>query len=186
VEAEPSPAQKWNGACACGSCDSEFAQYALGLSVAGLSIDDRAEAFSEVVKGFGSRFGLLDIDVDLTLQACAAAFDASGRVLSELGSFPDDDGLLSLPGRNVRFILPLFSGDGVRACLSSVLLGASVDALLVCGKALSRIDPVPELFRGAIAGRYGSGGGLERSAYSIGGIDPSPIHVEDPLVSFGV
>jgi hypothetical protein len=149
-----------------------------------LSIDDRAAAFNEVVDGFGSRFGLLDVDVDLTLHACEAAFDASGRDLSELGSFPDD-GLLSLPGRNVRNILPLFSGDGVRACFSSVLLGASVEALLVCVKLFSRIDPVPELLRGTIAGRYGSGGGLERSAYSIDGKEPPPIHAERPFVSIG-
>lgn len=94
-----------------------------------------------------------------------------------------EDGLLSLPGLNVRSILPLFSGDGVRVFFSPAVPGDNVDALRVCFKLLSAIDPVPELFRGAIAGRYGNGGGRERSVYSMGGIDPPPSHEEVRLVS---
>jgi hypothetical protein len=109
--------------------------------------------------------------------------EASGRLLNELGNFAED-GLLSLPGLNVRSILPLFSGEGVRVFFSCVVPGDNVDALRICVKLFSRMDPVPELFRGAIAGRYGNGGGLERSVYSMGGIDPLPSHDVDALVSF--
>lgn len=71
--------------------------------------------------------------------------------------------LLSLPGLNVRSILPFFSGDGVRDFLFPEFAGASVGALFVFAKSLFRSDPVPELLRGAIAGRYGRGGGFPRS-----------------------
>lgn len=100
-----------------------------------------------------------------------------------MGNFAED-GLLSLPGLNVRSILPLFSGDGVRVFCSPAIPGDSVDALRVCVKLFPRTDPVAELFRGVIAGRYGNGGGLERSVYSMGGIDPPPSHDEDALVLF--
>jgi hypothetical protein len=90
-----------------------------------------------------------------------AAFEASGRDRSELGIFEDD--LPSLPGLNVRNILPFFSGDGVRDFFSLDVLGASVEALAVFVKSLSRIEPVPELARCVIAGRIGKGGGRPRS-----------------------
>lgn len=79
-----------------------------------------------------------------------------------LGSF-DDDALPSLPGLKVRSIRPFFSGDGVRDFFSSGIPGDSVEILCVSVRLLSRMDPAPELFRGAIAGRYGNGGGRERS-----------------------
>lgn len=138
----------------------------LGLSVFGLSRDDRAEAaaFGDGIGGAGAlTLGLLEFDVALTVHACVAALEASGRDLSEGGSL-DEDGLPSLPGLNVRSILPFFSGDGVRDFFSPAIPGDSVDALRVCVKLFSLMDPLPELFRGAIAGRYGSAGGRERSA----------------------
>lgn len=58
-----------------------------------------------------------------------------------------------------------------------------MEALLVFVRSSSRIDPVPELLRGAIAGRYGRGGGLPRSAKSMGGIEPPPSQFEGPSVS---
>ena len=85
----------------------------------------------------------------------------------------------SLPGLKVRSILPFFSGDGVRDFFSVVVPGVNVDALPVLVRS-SRIDPVPELLRDAIAGRIGKGGGLPRSAYSIGGIEPPPSQFEGP------
>jgi len=109
--------------------------------------------------------------------------EASGRFLNELGNLAEED-LLSFPDLSVRSILPFFSGDGVRVLFSSVAPGDSIDALRVCVRLISRMDPVPELFRGGMAGRYGNGGGLERSAYSMGGIEPPPSH-EDALVLFG-
>jgi hypothetical protein len=58
----------------------------------------------------------------------------------ELGSLVfDEEDLPSLPGLRVRNIRPFFSGDGVRGFASSVGPSDSID--------------VPELFRGAIAGR---------------------------------
>lgn len=128
----------------------------------GFSIEDRAEAVSDAEDGAGTpKPGLLEFDVDFTVHACVAALDASGRDLSELGSFEDD--FPSLPGRNVRSILPFFSGEGVRDFLSAGGPGESVDALCVCVKLYPRVEPVPELFRGVMAGRNGSGGGRERS-----------------------
>jgi hypothetical protein len=106
-----------------------------------------------------------------------AAFDASGRDRSELGIL--EGALPSLPGLKVRSILPFFSGDGVRDFFSVVVPGVNVDALPVLIRS-SRIDPVPELLRDAIAGRIGKGGGLPRSAYSIGGIEPPPSQFEGP------
>jgi hypothetical protein len=147
-------------------------------------MDERAEGVSELIDGFGvPNAGRLEVAVVLTLHAWVAAFEASGRLLNELGNFAEDC-LLSLPGLNVRSILPLFSGDGVRVFFSPAIAGDRVDVLRVCVKLLSRIDPVPELFRGTIAGRYGNGGGRERSVYSMGGIDPPPSQEEDALVSF--
>lgn len=66
-------------------------------------------------------------------------------------------------GLNVRSILPFFSGEGVRDFLSTAGPGDRVEALVICVKLLSRIEPVPELFRGAMAGRSGNGGGFDRS-----------------------
>jgi hypothetical protein len=94
--------------------------------------------------------------------------------------------LPSLPGLRVRSILPFFSGDGVRDLNSSAGLGVSVDVLTVLDRLFSLIEPVAELFRGAIAGRYGRGGGRPRSAYSKGGIEPPPSQPEDPFVSLEV
>jgi len=149
-----------------------------------LSRDERAEGVRELVDGFGApNVGRVEDAVALTLHAWVAAFEASGRLLNVLGNFAED-GLLSLPGLSVRSILPLFSGDGVRVFLSPTGPGDSVDALRVWVKLLSRMEPVPELFRGAIAGRYGNAGGLERSVYSMGGIDPAPSHDVDALGSF--
>lgn len=91
-----------------------------------------------------------------------------------------DAALPSLPGLNVRSILPFFSGDGVRDFLSAEDPGVRVDALEVLVNTFSRIDPVPELLRSVMAGRIGSGGGLPRSAYTIGGIEPSPSQFEGP------
>jgi hypothetical protein len=90
-----------------------------------------------------------------------AALEASGRDRNELGIFEDD--LPSLPGLNVRSILPFFSGDGVLDFFSLEVPGASVDALTVLVKSLSRTEPVPELARCVIAGRIGNGGGRPRS-----------------------
>jgi hypothetical protein len=87
--------------------------------------------------------------------------EASGLDRSELGIF--EAALPSLPGLNVRSILPFFSGDGVRDFFSPEVPGVSVDALAVLVNSLSRMEPVPELWRGVIAGRRGSGGGLPRS-----------------------
>jgi len=109
--------------------------------------------------------------------------EASGRFLNELGNLDEDD-LLSLPDLSVRSIRPFFSGDGVRVLFSPTARGDSIDVLRVCVKLFSRTDPVPELLRGGRAGRYGNGGGLERSAYSMGGIELRPIH-EPALVLFG-
>lgn len=99
--------------------------------------------------------GLLHPGAVLTLQAWVAAFEASGRDRSELCNF---EGLLSLCGLRVRSILLFFSGDGVLDFFSSGTPGDNVEALRTC----VRLAP-PELFRGAIAGRYGRGGGRERS-----------------------
>jgi hypothetical protein len=150
-----------------------------GLSRAGFSIDERAEALNEVVEGLERpRPGRGEFVVAPEPQACVAALDASGRDRNELGileaAFP------SLPGLNVRSILPLFSGDGVRDFFSVGAPGTSVAALAVLVNSLSRIEPVPELLRGTIAGRMGRGGGLPRSEYSRGGIEPPPIQFEGP------
>jgi hypothetical protein len=115
-----------------------------------------------------------------------AAFEASGRDRNELGIFEAD--LPSRPGRKVRSILPFFSGEGVRDFFSPDVPGASVDALVVFFKSSSRIEPVPELTRGAIAGRIGNGGGLPSSVYSIGRIEPPPSQLEgvsEPLEVIG-
>ena len=69
VEAGASPTRDWYEPCVCRSWGSELEQYAFGRSMAGLSSDVRAEALREVVDGLGRRFGLLDADEDLTLQA---------------------------------------------------------------------------------------------------------------------
>jgi hypothetical protein len=128
----------------------------------GLSLEERAEAFSEAVDGVGRpRLGLLSADAFPKLHACVAAFEASGRDRIELGIF--DAALPSLPGLSVLNILPFFSGDGVRDFLSPGAAGANEEALTVLPNSLSRIEPVPELLREAMAGRMGSGGGLPRS-----------------------
>jgi hypothetical protein len=153
--------------------------FTFGLSNAGLSLEERAEAFSEVVDAVGRpRLGLLFAEADPKPHACVAAFEASGRDRSELGIF--DAVLPSLPGLSVRNILPFFSGDGVRDFLSPDPAGASAEALAVLANSLSRIDPVPELLREAMAGRIGRGGGLPRSEYSIGGTEPPPSQFEGP------
>jgi hypothetical protein len=122
------------------------------LSVADFSIDGRAD-MSEDADGFdGPKTGRLEADAVLTVHAWVAALEASGRLLNELGIFVDD-GLLSLPGLSVRNILPLFSGDGVRVCFSSPGAGDRFDALRVSDRLLSRVEPLPELLRGTIAGR---------------------------------
>ena len=90
-----------------------------------------------------------------------AALEASGRVLIELGIF--EAGLPSLFGLRVLSILPFFSGEGVRDFFSSDAPTDSEDALRFCVRLLIRLVVLPELFRGAIEGRVGSGGGLERS-----------------------
>jgi hypothetical protein len=157
----------------------------VGLSVAGRSKDERADVLIDVVEGFGSpRLGLVLVDVDPTPQAWVAAFEASGRDRSVLGIF--EAGLPSRPGLSVRNILPFFSGDGVRDFFSPAVSGANVDALLVLARSFSRIEPVPELFRGAITGRRGRGGGRDRSVYSIGGIEPPPSQLEEPSVPLDV
>lgn len=104
--------------------------------------------------------------------------EASGRERNELGIL--DVALPSLPGLNVRSILPFFSGDGVRDFLSVAAPGVRVDELAVLVSSFSRMDPVPELLRSVMAGRMGNGGGLPRSAYSIGGTEPSPSQFEGP------
>ena len=125
----------------------------LGLSAKGLSSEDRAEAASEEAEGLGApKLGLLEVDVGLKPQACEAAFEASGRDLGALGVL-EDAGFFSFPGRKVRSILPFFSGDGVRDLSSADIPGESVDPLRVWVKVFSRTEPLPEGFRGAIAGR---------------------------------
>jgi hypothetical protein len=112
-----------------------------------------------------------------------AALEASGRDLIELGIF--DVGLPSLFGLSVLNILPpFFSGDGVLDFFSSGA-GDSVDVLIVCVRLLIRVAVFPELFRDAIEGRVGSGGGLERSLCRTGGIDPNPSHSDEAFVSAG-
>jgi hypothetical protein len=133
-----------------------------GLSEVGLSLEERAEALRDVVDAVGRpKLGLLGTDEFPKPHACVAAFEASGRDRIELGIF--DAALPSLPGLSVRNILPFFSGDGVRDFLSPDAAGASEEALAVLPNSLSRIEPVPELLREAMAGRMGSGGGLPRS-----------------------
>ena len=125
----------------------------MGLSAEGLSIEERAEAASEAADGLGTpKLGLLEVGVDLKLQACEAALEASGRDLGALEVL-DDVGFFSFPGRNVRSILPFFSGDGVRDFSSDVTAGDSVDPLRIWVKLFSRIEPLPEGFRGAMPGR---------------------------------
>jgi hypothetical protein len=142
-------------------------------------MEERAEALKEVVEGLEKPSpGLGWFVAAPNPQACVAALEASGLDRSELGIL--DATLPSLPDRSVRSILPLFSGDGVRDFFSVDAPGTSVAALAVLVNSLSRIELVPELFRGAIAGRMGRGGGLPRSEYSIGGIEPPPIQFEGP------
>ncbi len=139
----------------------------LGRSVAGLSIDDLAEPTKEVLDGFGAvKLVLLELGVVLKLQACEAAFEASGRDLCVCEG-RDGVGLLSFPGRKVRNILPpFFSGDGVRDFSSPGMPGDNEEPLRVWVRfrLFSLTEPLPEVLRGAMAGRYGKGGGLERSA----------------------
>lgn len=111
------------------------------------------------------RPGLLELGAAvLAPKARVAAFDASGRDLIDVGILLA--GLPSLFGRSVlSILLPFLSGDGVRDCLSSDDgPGLSVELLIVCVRLLMRcLDMLPELLRGAINGRVGSGGGLARS-----------------------
>jgi hypothetical protein len=99
----------------------------------------------------------------------------------ELGIF--DAGLPSLLGLNVLSILPFFSGEGVRDFLSSDTSTDKLEAFIVCVRLLIRFEMLPELFRGVIEGRVGSGGGLERSVYPIGGIVPPPSQSADAPIS---
>jgi hypothetical protein len=142
-------------------------------------MEERAEPLNEVVEGLGRpRPGLGWLVAAPNPQACVAALEASGLDRNELGIL--DATLPSLPGLSVRSILPFFSGDGVRDFFSVGAPGTSVVVLAVLVNSLSRIELVPELLRGAIAGRMGRGGGLPRSEYSIGGIEPPPIQFEGP------
>lgn len=102
----------------------------------------------------------------------------------EAGIF--DAGLPSLFGLNVLSMrLPFFSGEGVRDFFSSEGPDVSVELLIVCVKLLSRFDIFPELFRDVIEGRDGSGGGLARSLWIRGGIDPPPSHSDEAFESAG-
>lgn len=132
--------------------------------VAGISIDVRGEMLTGGVGALGTlRFGRLELGAAfLDPNASVAALEASGRDLMDMGIF--DAGLPSLFGRNVLSILPpFFSGDGVRDFFSSDVATFKVELLMVCVRLFTRIDALPELFRGTIEGRVGSGGGRARS-----------------------
>lgn len=109
------------------------------------------------------KFGRLELGAAvLDPKASVAALEASGRDLIEVGIF--DAGLPSLFGLNVlSILLPFFSGDGVRDFFSSEGPTFNVELLIVCVRLLIRFDVLPELFRGTIEGRVGSGGGRARS-----------------------
>jgi hypothetical protein len=122
----------------------------------------RVEVFNEAFDGFDRpRVGLLELDATLKPHAWVAALEASGRVLIELGIF--GAGLASLFGLKVLSILPFFSGEGVRDFFSSDAPTDKVDAFKFCVRLLIRFAVLPELCRGVIEGRVGSGGGLDRS-----------------------
>lgn len=147
------------------SCTESWASGVSGCGVAaGISIDVRGETLTGGVAALGTlKLGLLELEAAvLDPKARVAAFEASGRDLIDIGIF--GAGLLSLFGLSVLSILPpFFSGDGVRDFFSFNGSGVSVDLLIVCVRLLMRFDVLPELFRDAIEGRVGSGGGLARS-----------------------
>lgn len=130
-----------------------------------MSIDVRGDTLTGGVADLGTlKPGLLELDAALRdPKARVAALDASGRDLIDVGLLLA--ALPSLFGRSVlSILLPFLSGDGVRDCLSSDGPGLSEALLIVCVRLLMRyLDMLPELLRGAIEGRLGSGGGLARS-----------------------
>lgn len=151
---------------------------------AGISNDVRGEALTGGVATLGTlELGLLEpVAAFLDPKARVAALEASGRDLIEVGIL--DAGLPSLFGLNVlSILLPFFSGDGVRDFFSSDGPGVNVELLIVCVKLLILLDILPELLRCAIDGRVGNGGGLARSPWTRGGIEPPPSHSDDVLES---
>jgi hypothetical protein len=129
-----------------------------------MSIEVRGEMFTGGVDAFDTfRPGRLELDaVFLEPKASVAAFEASGRDLIDVGIFAA--GFPSLFDLSVLSILPpFFSGDGVRDFFSSDSPTLRLELLNVCVRLLIRFDVLPELFRGTIEGRVGSGGGRARS-----------------------
>lgn len=149
-----------------------------------MSIDVRGETLTGGVDAFGTlKLGRLELGAAfLDPKARVAAFEASGRDLIDMGIF--DAGLPSLFGLSVLSILPpFFSGDGVRDFFSSDGPAFKVELLIVCVRLLIRFEVLPELFRGTIMGRVGSGEGRARSLWLTGGIDPPPSHSDEALES---
>lgn len=149
-----------------------------------MSIEVRGEMFTGGVGALDTlRAGRLELDaVFLDPKARVAALEASGRDLIDVGIFAA--GFPSLFGLRVLSILPpFFSGDGVRDFFSSDSPTLRLELLNVCVRLLIRFDALPELFRGTIEGRVGSGGGRARSLWATGGIDPLPIHSDETVMS---
>jgi hypothetical protein len=154
----------------------------------GISIDVRGETLTGGVATFGTlRVALVELDAAaLDPNARVAALDASGRDRIDMGILLA--GLPSLFGLSVlSILLPFLSGDGVRDFLGSDDPGLSEVLLMVCVRLLRRcLDMLPELLRGAIEGRLGNGGGLARSLWTTGGIEPPPSQSDEPSVPDGV
>lgn len=129
-----------------------------------MSIEVRGELVTGGVSALGAlKVGRLELGAAvLDPKASVAALDASGRDLIDVGIFAA--GLPSLFGLNVlSILLPFFSGEGVRDFFSSEGPGVKVELLIVCVRLLIRFEVLPELLRGTIEGRVGSGGGRARS-----------------------
>lgn len=169
------------------SCNEGCGSGVSGCGVAaGNSIDVRGEMFTGGVDAVGTlKLGRPELGAAvLEPKARVAALEASGRDLIDMGIF--DAGLPSLLGLSVlSILLPFFSGDGDRDFFSSEGPAFSVELLIVLVRLLMRFDVLPELFRDAIEGRVGSGGGRARSLWATGGIDPPPSHSDEAFVSVG-
>lgn len=167
------------------SCGEGCGRGVSGCGVAaGISIEVRGETLTGGVGALGTlRLGRLELDAAfLDPNARVAALEASGRDLIDMGIF--DAGLPSLFGLSVLSILPpFFSGDGVRDFFSSAGATLRVELFIVGVRLLTRVDVVPELFRGTMEGRIGNGGGRARSLWTTGGIDPPPIHSDEVVAS---